>query len=78
MRTRPLVIAHRGNSGVAPANTLIAFRQAIELGVDMIEIDVNLTKDVRGVYAEERGAQSLPSSEAKGRLRLTVGYSNRR
>ena len=71
MRTRPLVIAHRGNSGVAPANTLIAFRQAIELGVDMIEIDVNLTKDVRGVYAEERGAQSLPSSEAKGRLRLT-------
>jgi len=45
MRTRPLVIAHRGNSGVAPANTLIAIRQAIELGVDMIEIDVNLTKD---------------------------------
>ena len=45
MRTRPLVIAHRGNSGVAPANTLIAFRQAIELQVDMIEIDVNLTQD---------------------------------
>jgi glycerophosphoryl diester phosphodiesterase len=45
MRTRPLVIAHRGNSGVAPANTLIAIRQAIELGVDMIEIDVNLTRD---------------------------------
>ncbi len=45
MRTRPLAIAHRGNSGVAPANTLVAIRQAIDLGVDMIEIDVNLAKD---------------------------------
>jgi len=45
MRTKPIVIAHRGNSSQAPANTLVAFRQAIELGVDMIEIDVNPTKD---------------------------------
>ena len=45
MRTRPIVIAHRGNSSHAPANTLVAFQQAIELGVDMIEIDVNPTKD---------------------------------
>jgi len=36
---RPLVIAHRGNSSVAPENTLPAFHAAVELGVDMVELD---------------------------------------
>lgn len=39
------VIAHRGASGVAPENTLVAIEKAIELKADMIEIDVHLTKD---------------------------------
>ncbi len=39
------IIAHRGNSGPLPENTLIAIDSAIELGVDMVEIDVRLTKD---------------------------------
>ncbi len=41
----PLVIAHRGGALLAPENTLAAFRNAIALGVDMIEIDVHLSKD---------------------------------
>lgn len=41
----PLVIAHRGASGSAPENTLAAFRRAAELGADMIELDVQLTRD---------------------------------
>ena len=41
----PLVIAHRGRSGVAPENTLEAFRRAIDAGADAIELDVRLTKD---------------------------------
>ncbi|MCG8459948.1 MAG: hypothetical protein MI919_27010 [Holophagales bacterium] len=41
----PLVIAHRGFSGKAPENTRIAVEQAIELGADMVEIDVTLTSD---------------------------------
>ena len=40
-----LVIAHRGFSGTAPENTLIAFKKALDLGVDMIELDVHLSKD---------------------------------
>jgi glycerophosphoryl diester phosphodiesterase len=40
-----LVIAHRGGAHLAPENTLAAFRNAIALGVDMIEIDVHLSKD---------------------------------
>jgi glycerophosphoryl diester phosphodiesterase len=40
-----LVIAHRGFSGAAPENTIAAFKKAIDLGVDMIELDVHLSKD---------------------------------
>lgn len=42
---RPLVIAHRGASGTRPENTLAAFRHALALGADMIELDVQLTRD---------------------------------
>lgn len=40
-----LNIAHRGFSGQFPENTLLAFQEAIELGVDAIELDVQLSKD---------------------------------
>ena len=40
------VIAHRGNSSEAPENTLSAFRQAIELRVDAIELDITSQKKV--------------------------------
>ncbi|HDH02990.1 MAG TPA: hypothetical protein ENH15_01935 [Actinobacteria bacterium] len=39
------VVAHRGNSGPMPENTTIAINSAIDLGVDMVEIDIRLTKD---------------------------------
>ncbi|MDI1250353.1 MAG: glycerophosphodiester phosphodiesterase [Lacunisphaera sp.] len=41
----PLVIAHRGASVEAPENTLGAFRRALALGVDGIELDVQVTRD---------------------------------
>ena len=41
---RPLIIAHRGASNLAPENTLASFRLAKELGADGIECDVQLTK----------------------------------
>lgn len=37
--------AHRGFSGNYPENTMLAFRKAIELGVDGIELDVHFSKD---------------------------------
>ncbi|MDD4242883.1 MAG: glycerophosphodiester phosphodiesterase family protein [Bacilli bacterium] len=40
-----LNIAHRGAREFAPENTIPAFQKAKELGADMIEIDVRLTKD---------------------------------
>lgn len=44
-RNRPLIIAHRGASAVAPQNTLAAFRKALELGADGVELDVHLSAD---------------------------------
>ena len=39
------VIAHRGNSAVAPQNTLAAFEAAWRAGAGSIELDVQLTAD---------------------------------
>jgi glycerophosphoryl diester phosphodiesterase len=39
------IIAHRGASGNAPENTMAAFKKALHIGVDMIELDIHLSKD---------------------------------
>ena len=39
------VLGHRGICHKFPENTLVSFRSAINLGVDLIEFDVNITKD---------------------------------
>ncbi len=39
------VVAHRGGAGLFPENTLAAVKYALFLGVDAIEIDVQLTAD---------------------------------
>ncbi len=39
------VIAHRGASAEIPGNTISAFKKAIEIGADMIELDVHASKD---------------------------------
>ncbi|HEU4387753.1 MAG TPA: glycerophosphodiester phosphodiesterase family protein [Blastocatellia bacterium] len=42
---RPLVIAHRGASALAPENTLAAFKLALAIGADGVELDVQLSAD---------------------------------
>ncbi len=44
-KSKPYVIAHRGNQTACPENTLAAFRRAIADGADIIETDLHLTKD---------------------------------
>jgi len=66
------VIAHRGAWGAGiPENSLAAFEQAIDLGADMIELDVRCTRDRELIVfhdAELAGAPiaSLTRSEIEG------------
>ena len=39
------IYGHRGAKGNYPENSMLAFRKAIEIGVDGMEFDVHLTKD---------------------------------
>ncbi len=49
LRTPPLTpvqrVAHRGGLAYAPENTLAAFQKGIDLGVDWLEFDVQMTRD---------------------------------
>lgn len=45
---RSKIVAHRGTTS-GPENTLEAFRRALDLGADAIELDVRLTRDQRPV-----------------------------
>ncbi len=51
--SRPLIVAHRGASYLAPENTLVSFRTAKTLGADGIEMDVQMTKDKKLVIAHD-------------------------
>lgn len=42
-----LVIGHRGALGYAPENTLVSFQKGAELGADLVELDVHLSRDGR-------------------------------
>jgi glycerophosphoryl diester phosphodiesterase len=49
-----LRIAHRGAAGTRPELTRPAFERALEIGVDMIELDVHLTCDGQLVVVHDR------------------------
>lgn len=44
---------HRGCRGLMPENTLEAFQLALELGVDTLELDVCISKDLQVVVSHE-------------------------
>jgi glycerophosphoryl diester phosphodiesterase len=77
----PLIIAHRGNSAHRPENTLAAFASALEVGADVIELDVQLTRD--GRLAVIHDATLDRTTSGRGRVRdhslqqireLSAGY----
>jgi glycerophosphoryl diester phosphodiesterase len=47
------IIAHRGAAGLALENTLQSFRLALDLGVDGVEFDVQVTRDGQPVVCHD-------------------------
>lgn len=55
----PIPFAHRGATGNAPGNTMLAFEAAISLGYRYIETDVRATLDGRLVTIHDKRLDSL-------------------
>jgi glycerophosphoryl diester phosphodiesterase len=77
----PLIIAHRGDSAHRPENTLVSFSSALAVGAELVEFDVQLTRDRQVVVLHDAtldrtttgtgpvGASSLQEVKA-----LSAGY----
>ncbi|MBQ2012156.1 MAG: glycerophosphodiester phosphodiesterase family protein, partial [Bacteroidaceae bacterium] len=77
------VVAHRGDWRNSPENSIQAFKSCIEMGVDMIEIDVRKTKDNELVIIHDatvdrttngKGKVSDLTLEEVKKLRLRAGH----
>ena len=55
---RPLNIAHQGGENEAPSNTMYAFKRALRVGADMLELDVGVTKDGKVVVIHDTTVNS--------------------
>jgi glycerophosphoryl diester phosphodiesterase len=59
-----IVIAHRGNHENAPENTIAAFKNAIKIGVDYVEVDLRTSKDSQLVVMHDATLDRM--TDAKG------------
>jgi glycerophosphoryl diester phosphodiesterase len=80
----PLIIAHRGDSAHCPENTLASFKSALDLGADLLELDVQLTKDRHVVVIHDGSVDR--TTDGTGRVgelsfaelrKLSAGYPER-
>jgi glycerophosphoryl diester phosphodiesterase len=49
-----LVIAHRGGRSLGPENTIFTFKRAVELGTDVLEMDLQATSDGTLIIIHDR------------------------
>ena len=80
----PLIIAHRGDSAHRPENTLASFASALEVGAEVVELDVHLTRDGHPVVMHDPTVDR--TTDGQGRIvdhtlaqmrRLNAGYPSR-
>jgi glycerophosphoryl diester phosphodiesterase len=79
-----LVIAHRGDSAHRPENTLAAFAGALEVGAELVELDVQLTGDGHAVVLHDATLDRTTSGRGRvmeqtlGEVRaVSAGYPAR-
>jgi glycerophosphoryl diester phosphodiesterase len=63
---RPSIQGHRGARGLFPENTLIGFVEAAGLGVDILEMDVVISKDLKVVVSHEPWMNEVFCSKPEG------------
>jgi glycerophosphoryl diester phosphodiesterase len=72
--SRPLIIAHRGNSSVAPENSLPAFQSAIDAQADLIELDYHHSSDgIPVVIHDEILDRTTDAEQLFGKPKLLIG-----
>ena len=60
-----LVVAHRGDWRNAPENSLQAYQNSIDMGADMIEVDVRKTKDGKFVIMHDKTVNRTTNGKGK-------------
>jgi glycerophosphoryl diester phosphodiesterase len=63
----PIKIGHRGAAGYCPENTFASFHRALQLGVDFLEMDVQMTKDQELVVIHDPTVNR--TSNGKGKVK---------
>jgi glycerophosphoryl diester phosphodiesterase len=71
-----VIHGHRGCRGLLPENTIQAFRKALELGVDFLELDVVVSKDKKVVVSHEPYFNPIFSTKPDGKPVLSVKETN--
>ncbi|MGH2506965.1 MAG: glycerophosphodiester phosphodiesterase [Ktedonobacteraceae bacterium] len=56
-------VAHRGGAALAPENSLAAFRQALALPIDVIELDVQMSRDGHAIVFHDETVERLTSGQ---------------
>src|SRR3954451_10624872 len=59
------IYAHRGASAELPENTMAAFRRAVELGADALELDIHGTRDGVLVVAHDPDGRRTAGVDAR-------------
>lgn len=62
---RTLNIAHQGGEGLRPSNTMLAYRHAADLGVDMLEMDMHATRDGALVLSHDATLDRLTDTQGR-------------
>ena len=69
----PLLIAHRGGAALAPENTLLAFRRALDWWrADLLELDVQPTRDGEAVVFHDHTLERLTDQHGPVRGRTAA------
>lgn len=58
-----IIIGHRGAAGLAPENTLASFKKAMEFKVDLMELDVHVSKDDSLIVMHDYDVERTTSGE---------------